>query len=358
MGQPAPPTRRRALRCVGIAFLAILLTTTIASCLVVVLHFGDDGGALVAEAGRPTARQCLHSVVRLRAATLGVRPGRFAVPLRREGRGVVVVGLAGGAGRETVERAVRYAARAAGLRAAAPTCCDGRRGAWDFRNRHERQAVVHSSGWPFEAWVEPASYHPFLLAAVPSARSQVVALALGRAPRGLGAARRRALRRRGAAARARLLGAARGARDGRGPRLRRRGARPARRRRRRVLRPPRRRRGTPRDDGPRRRLGAQVRGPRPPPPVEAARGPAPRPRLARDRARRCRGRRRRLRRLPAGKWGRRSVISKLYCRLRDMLSSQARLRPAPRLCCRKLVILNVYLRIDFYFPREAPLMWL
>ena len=174
MGQP--PTRRRALRCVGIAFLAILLTTTIASCLVVVLHFGDDGGALVAEAGRPTARQCLHSVVRLRAATLGARPGRFAVPLRREGRGVVVVGLAGGAGRETVERAVRYAARAAGLRAAAPTCCDGRRGAWDFRNRHERQAVVHSSGWPFEAWVEPASYHPFLLAAVPSARSQVVAL--------------------------------------------------------------------------------------------------------------------------------------------------------------------------------------
>ena len=176
MGQPAPPTRRRALRCVGIAFLAILLTTTIGSCLVVVLHFGDDGGALVAEAGRPTARQCLHSVVRLRAATLGARPGRFAVPLRREGRGVVVVGLAGGAGRETVERAVRYAARAAGLRAAAPTCCAGRRGAWDFRNRHERQAVVHSSGWPFEAWVEPASYHPFLLAAVPSARSQVVAL--------------------------------------------------------------------------------------------------------------------------------------------------------------------------------------
>ena len=58
MGQPAPPTRRRALRCVGIAFLAILLTTTIASCLVVVLHFGDDGGALVAEGATAWGAWC------------------------------------------------------------------------------------------------------------------------------------------------------------------------------------------------------------------------------------------------------------------------------------------------------------
>ncbi|KAH8055030.1 hypothetical protein JL722_8451 [Aureococcus anophagefferens] len=114
MGQPAPPTRRRALRCVGIAFLAILLTTTIASCLVVVLHFGDDGGALVAEAGRPTARQCLHSVVRLRAATLGVRPGRFAVPLRREGAASSSSGSRAALG-ETVERGA-LRGRASGLR--------------------------------------------------------------------------------------------------------------------------------------------------------------------------------------------------------------------------------------------------
>ena len=120
---------------------------------------------------------------RLRTATLGVRPGRFQTALRREGRGVVLVGVGGGGAVDDVERAVRGAAVAAGLRVARPACCDRGGAAWDFGRRPERQAVRHSAGFPFEAWVEPARYHPFLLAAVPAARAQVVAVVGDPVPR-------------------------------------------------------------------------------------------------------------------------------------------------------------------------------
>ena len=56
--------RPGCVRCAGLALLGVTVAMTVASSVVVLLHLGDDGGALVAEAGRPSAQQCLHSLMR------------------------------------------------------------------------------------------------------------------------------------------------------------------------------------------------------------------------------------------------------------------------------------------------------
>ena len=116
------------------AALALLLGATgatLATIAVVVFQLADDGGALVAEAGRPSARRCRLTKLKLQTR-LGARHSRLRSPLRREGPGLVLLGAAGG----------RRAARAPRRACAGPTQIDG--GAhlpccadpeWDFRKR-------------------------------------------------------------------------------------------------------------------------------------------------------------------------------------------------------------------------------
>ena len=100
------------------AALALLLgatAATLATIAVVVFQLADDGGALVAEAGRPSARRCRLTKLKLQTR-LGARHSRLRSPLRREGPGLVLLGAAGGR---------RAAARAALAYALAQTQIDG-----------------------------------------------------------------------------------------------------------------------------------------------------------------------------------------------------------------------------------------
>ena len=100
------------------AALALLLgatAATLATIAVVVFQLADDGGALVAEAGRPSARRCRLTKLKLQTR-LGARHSRLRRPLRREGPGRVLLGAAGGR---------RAAARAARAYALAQTQIDG-----------------------------------------------------------------------------------------------------------------------------------------------------------------------------------------------------------------------------------------
>ena len=83
------------------AALALLLGATgatLATIAVVVFQLADDGGALVAEAGRPSARRCRLTKLKLQTR-LGARHSRLRSPLRREGPGLVLLGAAGGRAR-------------------------------------------------------------------------------------------------------------------------------------------------------------------------------------------------------------------------------------------------------------------
>ena len=86
------------------AALALLLGATgatLATIAVVVFQLADDGGALVAEAGRPSARRCRLTKLKLQTR-LGARHSRLRSPLRREGPGLVLLGAAGGQGAAAV----------------------------------------------------------------------------------------------------------------------------------------------------------------------------------------------------------------------------------------------------------------
>ena len=79
--------RRRAFACV----LAGLALTTLLLFGIASVHFADDGGAAVAEAGRLSLRRCRLARLRVEA----VRPGALSAPLRRGG-GLVLLGYDGG----------------------------------------------------------------------------------------------------------------------------------------------------------------------------------------------------------------------------------------------------------------------
>ena len=93
------------------AALALLLgatAATLATIAVVVFQLADDGGALVAEAGRPSARRCRLTKLKLQTR-LGARHSRLRSPLRREGPGLVLLGAAGG--RRASRTRMRFARR-------------------------------------------------------------------------------------------------------------------------------------------------------------------------------------------------------------------------------------------------------
>ena len=156
------------------AALALLLGATgatLATIAVVVFQLADDGGALVAEAGRPSARRCRLTKLKLQTR-LGARHSRLRSPLRREGPGLVLLGAAGGR-RAAARAALAYAlaqTQIDGADARLPCCADPE---WDFRKRPVRQAL-RGGRWPREAWLAPGAYHPFLTAMVPAAFGQFV----------------------------------------------------------------------------------------------------------------------------------------------------------------------------------------
>ena len=156
------------------AALALLLGATgatLATIAVVVFQLADDGGALVAEAGRPSARRCRLTKLKLQTR-LGARHSRLRSPLRREGPGLVLLGAAGGR-RAAARAALAYAlaqTQIDGGDARLPCCADPE---WDFRKRPVRQAL-RGGRWPREAWLAPGAYHPFLTAMVPAAFGQFV----------------------------------------------------------------------------------------------------------------------------------------------------------------------------------------
>ena len=156
------------------AALALLLgatAATLATIAVVVFQLADDGGALVAEAGRPSARRCRLTKLKLQTR-LGARHSRLRSPLRREGPGLVLLGAAGGR-RAAARAALAYAlaqTQIDGADARLPCCADPE---WDFRKRPVRQAL-RGGRWPREAWLAPGAYHPFLTAMVPAAFGQFV----------------------------------------------------------------------------------------------------------------------------------------------------------------------------------------
>ena len=80
------------------AALAVVMGATavrLATFAVVVFEVADYGGALVAEAGRPSAPRCRLTKLKLQTR-LGARHSRLRSPLRREGPGLVLLGAAGG----------------------------------------------------------------------------------------------------------------------------------------------------------------------------------------------------------------------------------------------------------------------
>ena len=118
------------------AALALLLGATgatLATIAVVVFQLADDGGALVAEAGRPSARRCRLTKLKLQTR-LGARHSRLRSPLRREGPGLVLLGAAGAALRAGARRAAYALAQTQidGGDARLPCCADPE---WDFRKR-------------------------------------------------------------------------------------------------------------------------------------------------------------------------------------------------------------------------------
>ena len=174
-------------RWTSLALLLGALLATLATLGLIVLQLADDGGSLIAEAGRPSERRCQLTKLRLQAR-LGARRSRLRSALLREGPGLILVGASNDR-RRAARASIAYALR----HDEALPCC-GMHEEWDLSKRHVRQALRNARG-PYKAWLAPAAYHPFLSALVPSARGQVVvhvrdpvdAPARAWAPRPLGA---------------------------------------------------------------------------------------------------------------------------------------------------------------------------
>lgn len=152
-------------RCTSLALLLCALLATLATLGLIVLQLADDGGSLIAEAGRPSERRCHLTKLRLQAR-LGARRSRLRSSLLREGPGLIFVGASNDR-RRAVRASIAYALH----HDEALPCCGAEE--WDLNKRHVRQALRNARG-PYKAWLAPAAYHPFLSALVPSARGQVV----------------------------------------------------------------------------------------------------------------------------------------------------------------------------------------
>lgn len=162
--------RGRAKEGRQVCALLALASASVCFCGVAVLLVADDGSAGDVDYGgrQPSDIECLHAVVRLRAAQT-LRP-EFEVPLDRHGRGVVLLGTRGN-GRGDAVAAIR---RAMWTTSPGLACC-GSRPCSNLDKRPQRQALYHSPDWPLEAWTYPVrAYHPFIFATVPTAERQAV----------------------------------------------------------------------------------------------------------------------------------------------------------------------------------------
>lgn len=152
------------------AILVVMVCVTDILLLLMALYFADDGSSrstdLMSGREKPAGIECSRIEQRLKTAET-LRP-QFDVPLER-GPGVIVLGLASPPAANFAAIA-RHAASTEDKRPI--SCCRGEE--WNFDLRVHRQTVYHSAGWPLDSWTDPTAYHPFLFAAVPSAKSRAI----------------------------------------------------------------------------------------------------------------------------------------------------------------------------------------